>query len=171
MTIYALIWPQDSECGSARSPEGWWPPELDEQEIRAHWSTPTFMLKGRFADLQPNDAGVKLVSSRMRELISQHKAPIDRIEWLPVRIEGNGEIREYAIPHLFDVLDVVDRSRSILNPSSGAVVKPYLRLSAIDGHRVFTYSNSTGLIILFRDTVYDALRLCTGCVFSKVRAS
>jgi hypothetical protein len=172
MTIYRVTWPQDSEGGTARAPEGWWPPKMDEREIRAQWSTPTFVLDGSFVDLQPNDAGVKLVSSRMQELIDQHKAAIDRIEWLPVRLQGNVEIREYAIPHLLDQLeDLIDATRTILNPRTGEVVRPHLRLPAIDGHRVFTYSNSTGLIILFTDPVYNALRSCSGCAFSKIPAS
>ena len=63
------------------------------------------------------------------------------MEWLPVWIKGGTELREYAIPHFIEALDVIDRERSVLNRVTGDVIKAHLRMDAIDGHEVFTYSN------------------------------
>ena len=171
MTIYGVTWPQDGTAGVARKPVGWWPPIFSERELLAEWSTPTFLVEGAMADLQPNDAGVKMCSTKMRNIIEEQRAKSDRIEWLPVHIECGGVVHDYAIPHLLDEIDVVDRERSVLNPSTGGVVKAHLRAEAIDDHRVFTYSSATGVIILFTEEVYGALRSCSGCSFLKIKAS
>jgi hypothetical protein len=171
MEVYGVTWPQDGEGGVARKPTGWWPPAFSGQPVLAEWSAPTFALDGRFVDLQPNDAGVKLFSAEMRRIVDLRKAAIDRIEWLPVIVEQADVRREYAIPHLLDELDVIDRRRSVINPTTGGVVKAHLRADAIGGHRVFTYSNTTGIIILFTEEVFSALHACTGCAFMKVKVS
>jgi hypothetical protein len=168
MLVYALMLNQDSGGGVARAPNGWWPPRFSAQEISTEWSTPIFTMAGLFVDLQPCNAGVKLFSPRMRRLIDERKASTDRLEWLPVRIAGPGESREYAILHLLDELDVIDRARSVLNRLNGDVIKAHLRADSIGKHGVFTYSNSTGVIVLLTEDVYSAVKTCSGCSFAKL---
>ncbi len=171
MDIYTVTWPQDSEGAVARKPNGWWPPKFGERELLPEWSIPTFVVNGTLVDLQPNDAGVKILSSRMQNAVEKSRSPSDRIEWLPVHLQSGDAIHEYAIPHLLDELDVIDRKQSILNRATCGVIKAHLRADAIDGHRVFTYSNATGIILLFTEHVYETLKLCTGCAFSKIKTS
>ena len=109
-----------------------------------------------------------IFSARMRRMIDGHKAATDWMEWLPVWIKGGTELREYAIPHFIEALDVIDRERSVLNRVTGDVIKAHLRMDAIDGHEVFTYSNEIGGVVLFSKRSDQALKDCSGCSFSKV---
>jgi hypothetical protein len=169
--VYSLMWPQDSEGGVARKESGWGPPKLSERALLSEWVTPTFALDGQFVDLQPNNAGVLILSARMHALIDGHKSTLDRMEWLPIRVERSGEVREYAMPHFIEEVDAIDRRRSVLNRVTGDVIKAHLRRDLIDGHRVFTYSRRTSLIMLLTREVFEAVRDCTGCYFSKIKVS
>jgi hypothetical protein len=171
MNVYAVMWPQDGEGGMARKPSGWWPPKFGGQELLPGWTTPTFLVEGRLVDLQANDAGVKLFSSRMRKTVDEHKDSSDRIEWLPVRIQSGGDSYDYAILHLLDEVDVIDRKRSVLNPVTGGVIKLHVRGEAVDGHRIFTYSNATGLVVLVTEPMHESLKAFTGCAFSRIGVS
>jgi len=138
-----------------------------------NWKPPTFSVDANIGpvDLQPNDAGVLLVSAKMMTVLDTMRAPSDRIEWLPVALSCGDRTVDYFIPHLLDALDVVDTTRSVLNPRTGSVIKAHLRADAVGEHRVFTYSNSTGLILLVTKDVYKALSGCSGCYFSRLRVS
>jgi hypothetical protein len=168
MIVYSVVWPQDGQGGVARKASGWWPPKFDGHELASVWQEPIFEVQGLLVDLQPNDAGVKMMSAQMCATLQAAASPVDRIEWLPVSVRREGECHPYAIPHILDEIDVIDRSRSVLNRATGGVIKAHLRAAAIDGHHIFTYSNTTGLIFLFTGDVYERIRDCTGCSFVKV---
>jgi hypothetical protein len=169
--VYGLTWPHDGTGDVAQAPKNWWLPKLGDRPLLREWSAPTFTVDGALVDLQPNDAGIMLLSSTMRTKIELARSPSDRVEWLPVNILHNGQVSDYAIPHLLDELDAVDKARSVLNTTTGEVIRAQLRAEAIGEHHVFTYSNDTGLIILFSEKAYEELKTCTGCSFSTIKVT
>jgi hypothetical protein len=171
MTFYSVLFDQDNEGGVAEVPDGWSLPCLTSEPLAATWTIPSFPLEGAFVDLQACTEGIKLFSPRMRHLIDETKAPIDRLEWLPVCLAQRGETREYGILHFLDALDVIDRAQSVLNRFTQEVIKPHLSIAAVGEHRVFTYKNRLANTVLIATPVYHALKGSSGCAFSKVRAS
>jgi len=171
LKFYTVTWPQNGEGGVASTNADWSLPSFSGEELLLSWTTPTFSMEGRFVDFQPNNGGVKLFSQRMRQTVDQHKAANDRLEWLPLRIARGRETQTYFILHLLDELDVIDRKRSILIRTTGDVIKAHLRAELVGDHQIFTYSNKTGLIILFTERIYEAMKSCSGCSFRAIPAS
>jgi hypothetical protein len=171
MRVYGVTWPQDGDGGVAKKPQGWSMPKLRGGPLAHEWQVPTFVVDGKLVDLQPNNAGVRLLSKKMYAAMERTRAPEDKVEWLVVHVKAGDEMHEYAIPHFIEELDVIDRRQSVLNRVTGSVIKPHLRAEAVSGHRLFTYSSQSAFVLLFTEEVYEAVKQCSGCSFFKVGVS
>lgn len=129
------------------------------------WARPTFELEdGEFCDYPTNENGWPLCSERLRRVVDDTRAPDDEVRWLPATIVGPGkESRGYFVLDVRMRLDCLDRQRSIIM-SDDRVVKPVLDLSAIGGHRLFSWPGTGWRYIAISEEVREAIAhaRCTG---------
>lgn len=120
---------------------GW---ELFPDEGLIAWPIPDFhqdagKWPGPLGDYVGNDLGRRLCSTRLRELLERLKADGDVVQWIPARvIDADGVRGEYYFLHFPQPLDVLDRDKSVFDDEAGVLIKPYLSISKIGDHRLFT---------------------------------
>jgi hypothetical protein len=172
MKYFSIIWPTDCEGGIARKPDGWSLPPFSQALLAQNWRIPSFALDGPFVDLQPNDAGLKLLSKRLRDTLDGHRSQLDRIEWLAARIANRmGDSRDYYIPHFLDASDVLCLSKSVINGATGSIIKPHLCSRKVADRRVFTYLPASGLVVIVSAAISNALQSYTDLYLAHVGVS
>src|SRR5579872_4289081 len=79
-SYYELMWPGDKRAGIAFAPDAFGLLFLHPKEtLLSKWNVPTFHLReGPFADYQPSNAVTHLCSTKMRDIIEQHRDTTDR---------------------------------------------------------------------------------------------
>lgn len=88
----------------------------------------------RFADMQPEVRGLRLCSSRFRDVIDSVRAPDDDIQWLEETVQGpTGESRPYHVLHFPTVPEMLDSRHSTFGPAG--VIRQVFRANAL-AHRV-----------------------------------
>ena len=124
---------------------------------------------GVYADYQANDLGARLCSARMRAVLEKSAGDADRLQWLPVRVNCDGQSRDYYILHFPDPRPVLDKKASIM--VDDFVVKSVLSSSLLVNRRVFTHEEGGNLPLYVSDEVAERLQEegCTGIEFVPAR--
>ena len=127
----------------------------------------------------------------MHDIIEAYRHPSDAMEWLPVEVaaqqqirkgaarsgtqrqgsvedmagqpkgEGEAERRLYYVAHLLEELDVVDKSRTTY-ATPDFVIKPYLDLEKVGPHQIFRYQGGGDLGFCLSEQIHAAL-IAAGC--------
>jgi hypothetical protein len=139
------------------------------------WNSECLTLQsGEFADYLANNAGLRLCSDKLREIIENCRGGKDALQWLETTVSDlMGARRKYFALHFPEDYDVLDRKRSILAGGGKMIVKGVLSRAGVDGHRVFSYPRESGRRCLVDDLVRQTIENagCTGMGFSEVSVS
>lgn len=113
--------------------EGWvtWPmPEFYQDTVK--WTGP-------LGDWVRNDLGRRLCSKRLKDVLERFKAACDVVQWVPAYVTNAYGLREkYYFLHFPEPLDVLDPEKSVFDQEAGILIKPYLSISKVGDHRLFT---------------------------------
>lgn len=127
------------------------------------------LLSGNLTDYLANDVGVRLCSKLLRDLIDEHRAIQDELQWLEASVANNGgQIHRYFVLHLPSYPDVLHPTRTI-TARGGFVVKAVLDRTAVEGRTVFSFPGGTETLIVSSE-LKRAIESagCTGVDFSRV---
>lgn len=81
-------------------------------------------LSNTFHDYQPNNLAWPLMSERMKSIIINNLTGKEPLKWISAVVQGVCESRKYYIPMFTKRLNILNRERSVIIPSSGIVAKP-----------------------------------------------
>lgn len=121
-------------------------------------------------DYQPNNAGVRLCSKRMRHVIDGVLGPRDHAQWLPAVVaDVFGVEHGYNVMHVPDLDDVLDDDASLV--VDGFTVKPVLSIAKTEGRNVMRVPESI-LTLIVSEKVRQAILNagCSGINFEKAAA-
>lgn len=148
-------------------------PERDRRLIEPgrviDWSTLVLRAAAvTLSDYLANDAGVRLCSPLLRDIIDEKRGEKDHVQWLDALvINGAGGRHDYFVLHLETVPDVLDLDRSI-KASDQFIVKPVVSRLRAEGHHVFGFAGATTRLIVSRELKTAIGRSCTGVDFAPV---
>jgi len=88
-------------------------------------------------DYLVNNVGVRLCSSRMRDIIDRNLGPRDEVQWLEAEVTDiSGTSHDYYVLHLIGGDGAVDEKRSIM--VRDFVVKPVIDITKTVGRNLLT---------------------------------
>ncbi len=135
------------------------------------WTPVVFNVQvGQLCDYQPNDVvGCRLVSDRLKGVLEESKGKADVLQWLPANVtDAKGHAWPYWVLHFPGNFDVLNKTKTTFIRGTDHVIKPCLDRNLIENHRVFTYPNSTLVLIVSRDVKQTTNKVgCTGLEFSE----
>ena len=95
-------------------------------------------LKNIWDDYLGNDFAWPLMSEKLKSVIEKELTGEEGIDWISVKIHGNGECRTYYILRFNKELDVLDNEHTMFQPNSARVIVPHFSLEKIKNYSVFT---------------------------------
>ena len=108
-----------------------------KQGLVEHWSAPRYRLgPAALTDWLWAVDAIRLVSSRVRDILETHRDPADDIQWLPVEVEtDSGDLHPYWMIHFPTHLDVLLKEKTVLG-SSGLPIRQVLSSEKLRTHAV-----------------------------------
>lgn len=137
----------------------------------ANWSPPSVTVDGAPTDYLANELGIRLCSSRLRDVIERGRAGADELQWLDAVVrDDRGSKIGYYVLHFPSVLDVLDPGETLFASDGSTVVRPAISLARAGAHAVFSYSRF-GVAIVVAAEVRRAIVAagCTGVYFGNIR--
>ena len=142
---------------------------IEEPFAVTDWDPPQLiMVGGDPQDYLANDLGLRLCSSRMREVVESGVGEESPIQWLPVKVkDGAGANHVYWALRVVHMPDVLDSKRSIVVRGT-FVVKPVLARERSAGKQIISFPGATTRLIVSGELRDSLLESCTGVDFSPV---
>ncbi len=135
------------------------------------WEPLRFTLRdGTFSDYQANDAGVRLCSEKMKDVIEESRTEEDCIQWLQVLLGGeSNDERIYYLLHFPVDFDILDRKQTVY-ADDDFIVKPVFDGLALQSHAIVTLPHSYGIQVYASEELKSMIEkaACTDVSFSKV---
>ena len=166
--IYQILFDDKGVYGVAESTENSDLFILPNEGVIEDWEPLRLKItEGEFADYLANDLGVRLCSENLKNLLQKHATHYDKIQWLPVEVEKDEEIRIYSILHFPKSPDILNHNNSIY--AGDFVVKPVFLKEAISRNNVFSYLKAGNLKLFISEPVKLAIEdeRCTGMEISR----
>ena len=130
------------------------------------WPGLPLSLEGAALDYLPNNVGVRLCSTRLRDVVEAVRDRDDSMQWLSVSVtDPDGTVLPYWALHFVRHPEVLHEERTI-RARGDFVVKPVVDSTRAARHQLFAFPGATTRMIVSqraRDAIVDAG--CTGVVF------
>ncbi len=134
------------------------------------WCPLSLRLTGReAADYLANNAGARLCSPLLRDVIDEHLTPEHGVQWLDAAVvDRSGQRKPYFVLHFTSHPDVLDERRSI-TARGNFVVKPVIARSRAEAYHAFSFPGGSTRIIV-SNQLKDAIEAagCSGVDFAAV---
>jgi hypothetical protein len=135
-------------------------------------------IKEIWLDYMPNSLAWPVLSEKIKNIIEIHLTGNEKLNWLLVIINGNGEKRNYFIPHFNKKLDVLDLNVTIFVGDSDQIFEPCFDFKKIKNFEIFPLPSAFNLwkitpnIMVSEKIKKEILKeKCTGINFGNVRIS
>ncbi|HRI05069.1 MAG TPA: hypothetical protein PLL77_15135 [Pyrinomonadaceae bacterium] len=94
-------------------------------------------LRDAWPDYMPNRFAWPLCSAKLREVISRHLIHDEGLNWIPAKISGAGETREYYIARFDTMHDVLDNEKTTYVPETTHIIRPWFSIAKVNGLSIF----------------------------------
>lgn len=102
-------------------------------------------LKEIWLDYQPNNLAWPLMSEKLKTTIEKYLTGNEGLDWISVKVTGNGEQRVYYIPRFENMLDVLDTEKTMFVQGTDRIIRPCFSLMKINKYAVFHQPSSHNL--------------------------
>jgi hypothetical protein len=167
--IYGVIWNDDNRLGVAKSIDKLPIFILPPQGLVPDWKTLYFdFYDGIYGDYISSDAGLRLCSKQLRDILQTEASPDDKLQWLEVVLRKGSEEQTFYALHFSERHPILDTEHTEYVPKSNSVIKPAFSKKLCHNFNIFDYPRKySGTEFFIRDHVKKAIEAakCTGMEF------
>jgi hypothetical protein len=129
-------------------------------------------------DHMPNNLAWPIFSAKLKEIVDNHLNHDEDVYWISANVSGCGESREYYVPRLGTMHDVLDNDKTSYVTGTGHVIRPWFAATKLNNLSIFPLPQEYDLwkitsSLYFRESLKRAMEMegVTGVAFEQVRVS